>query len=177
MCGDDCSARRPGLEDGCDDSVLHRDEPAEADRKGVCGLVRIATVIGELEPGNKEQPVSAARALRLAVELVEICVPAVGVDGGRHRIVGPPRVIGNAEHVESLPAVEVDELAYRQRAVAPRRMSVELAEEERPMRPACRRPGRRSACELQSCHSSSSSSETTTSLDGDCSSAGCGSSC
>jgi hypothetical protein len=38
-------------------------------------------------------------------------------------------VIGDAEHVEGVTPVEVDELPERERAVAPRRMRVELAEQ------------------------------------------------
>ena len=45
-------------------------------------------------------------------------------------VVGRVHMVGDAEHVEPLLAVQVDHLRYRKSAVAPRRMRVELGKEE-----------------------------------------------
>ena len=44
-------------------------------------------------------------------------------------IVATHDVVGHAQHVEAVPPVQVDELGHRQRAVAPARVGVELAEQ------------------------------------------------
>jgi hypothetical protein len=46
------------------------------------------------------------------------------------RAVTAQQVVGDAEDVEALPPVEVDELRHRQEPVAPGRVGVELAEEQ-----------------------------------------------
>src|SRR5205814_4773808 len=82
------------------------------------------------------EPESGERAIAFPVDLLEIGVevlrghagPSVGGGPG---IVLAQHVVGDAEDVEPGASVEIHELGKRQFAVAPRRVSVELAQESR----------------------------------------------
>jgi hypothetical protein len=109
------------------DSVCDSDELSQPDGDGMGGPQRILVVVGQLEPGQEEQPVERVGAHRLALDLREIARPHLLVD------VAPVarRVIRDREHVEARAPVEVDEIGDGERAVAPRRMRVKLAEQRR----------------------------------------------
>src|SRR5262249_35311244 len=68
------------------------------------------------------------RPLGLGRDLREVVGAVSRVDAEREPIGAANRVVGHGEDVEAVRPVEVDELRQRQRAVAPPRMRVELAE-------------------------------------------------
>ena len=96
---------------------------------------RVGVVVGQLEARDHEQVVEHAGAGGLARELRQVRgeVPAV------HAALAADDVVGDREHVEAGAAVQIAELAWRELAVAPRRMRVELAEQRLDLRPH-RRP-------------------------------------
>jgi hypothetical protein len=100
-------------------TVVDADEIPAADRDGVCGKVRVEVVVGEFEPGNDEQVVLAPGALRLGFDLGEVVRVISCVHTPQRRVCRQPGivaavdVIGDAEHVEGVPPVEVDELRDR----------------------------------------------------------------
>ena len=82
----------------------------------------------QLEAGDHEQVVGIPGAFRLGLDRGEVVVVVARmdvVDGGA----AGDRVIGHAEHVEAGVAVDVDQLGKRERAVAPGRVRVQLAEQ------------------------------------------------
>ena len=98
------------------------------------GLERVHVVERQLEPRDHEQAVRPPRARGLALDVREVVVEAHLVDGPAagarsRRVVCPDHVVGDAEHVESVAPVQVDELGDVERAVAPARVGVQLAEE------------------------------------------------
>ncbi len=105
------------------EAFVDADEGAEADSDGMPGFDRVGILVGQLEAGQDEQVVQAARPLALGRDLVE-----VGVEVGLLDMEAGQGVVGDGEHVETGPAVEVAELAHAPGAVAPRRVGVELAE-------------------------------------------------
>jgi len=83
--------------------------------------VRVGVVVGELEPRHEQEVVQLPRALGLDADRVQVLAVALrgdpgplGVLGGPG-IVGPQRVIGDDEDVETARAVEIDELRQRKR--------------------------------------------------------------
>jgi hypothetical protein len=130
--------RRPftacALEGGLE-SVVDADERAAADGDGMRGEIGVEIVVGQLQPGEEQQVVVAPRALRLGVDLGEVVGVVPGVHASERRVRGQPRivepvdVVGHAEDVEPAAAVQVDELRECERAVAPARVGVELAEQ------------------------------------------------
>jgi hypothetical protein len=109
----------------------------QADRDGVAGPVGIRVVVGELEPGDDQQPEGRECSFTLLLDLVEIAGEALLAHAGASvacgpRIVVTEDVVGDAEHVEARSSVEIDQLGERQLAVAPRRVGVELAQQCRP---------------------------------------------
>lgn len=93
--------------------------------------MRIEVVVRELEAGKQQEVVLALSTLGLRVELGVIAAH----DAARRcverqpRIVAAVDVIGDAEDVEAVPSVQVDELGNHQRAVTPPAVCVELAEQ------------------------------------------------
>jgi hypothetical protein len=103
----------------------------------VAGLPRIGILDGQLEPRQEEQPVPPARPFSLGVDLVEVrgvrLRPNVTVD------CAVDDVIGDREYVETGAAVQIDQLAGIEHAVAPRRVRVKLREQWPPShRPSLR---------------------------------------
>ena len=118
------------------DAVVDADEGADAERERVRSLVGVEVVPGELEPWNEHQAIPLARTPGFVVELGQV----VGEDLRAHaalvallrlqpRIITSTRVVGDAQDVEAAGAVDVDQLADREGAVAPRRVSVQLGEQ------------------------------------------------
>ena len=90
----------------------------------MAGPQGIRIVVRELEAGQDEQPVQADGTRGLSLDLRE-----VGVEPQRvHVIAGAGDVVRDREHVEAALTVEIAQPAHVKRAVAPRRVSVELAE-------------------------------------------------
>ena len=129
----------PALAGGLDclpDPPIDGDEALEAHGQGVRGTVGLHVVVRQLEPGQHEQVVRASRPRRLPVDLGEIrsmkirpyagVGPLIRVEPG---VVDAHDVVRDAEHVEAVRAVDIDELGNRQRAVAPRRVRVKLGEQ------------------------------------------------
>ena len=108
---------------------------AAADCDCVRGEERVEVVVGQLEPGQEQQVVLPAGALGLRLDLCEVVGVVRGMDASERCVVGQPRivaavdVVGDAEDVEAVASVQVDELGQRERAVAPPRVGVELAEQ------------------------------------------------
>lgn len=116
-----CVAQR-GLE-----PVVDRDEAAQPDPDGMAGQPRIRVLDGQLQSRQDEQAVPPPRALGFRVDLVEVGRVGLGPDVGASLAVHD--VIRDREHVEAGAAVEVDELARVEDAVAPRRVRVQLREQ------------------------------------------------
>ena len=96
-------------------------------------LRRVGVVVGELEAGDDEQAVPLECSGGLALELGDVVGVVRGGDASRREvvpgIVGPADVVCDAQEVEAAGAVEIDEGADRERAVAPGRMGVQLREQ------------------------------------------------
>ncbi len=110
------------------DPLHDRDEPAQADGDRVRGSHWVGIVVRQLEPWEDEQPVRSQRALGLTVDLGEIVGMVLGRDPPR---VAVRRVVGDAENVEALEPVEVDEPTDAEHPVAPGRVRVQLGQERR----------------------------------------------
>ena len=110
--------------------AVERDPGPDAQREGVAGVVGVAVVESELDAGHQEQAVLLSRPPRLPVDRIEIALVCRlrQVRGSRRE-----HVVGDAEHVEAVAAVDIDELGQRERAVAPRRVRVELTEKRFPV--------------------------------------------
>jgi hypothetical protein len=66
---------------------------------------------------------------------------AANASPATREIVAAERVVGDGEDVEAKASVKVNQLAQRERAVAPGRMGVQLAEERLGLRPSRRAIG------------------------------------
>ena len=117
------------------DPVVHGHELPAAHGYGMRRHVRVEVVVRELEAREHEQVVVPPCSLRLRGELGKVVGVVRGPDAARRRVGREPRivaavdVVGDAEHVEPVASVEVDELGHGQCAVAPPRVRVELAEQ------------------------------------------------
>src|SRR5262249_23933742 len=112
-------------------SVLHRDRCRQPDGERMCGGVRLGCVVGELEPRQNQEVVERPSSFGMLLDRSEVLGEALGTNAEVHpRIVLGVRVVGYAEDIESGDAVQIDQLAQRKLAVAPRRVSVKLAEEK-----------------------------------------------
>src|SRR5262249_30632190 len=102
----------------------------EAECERVRGEIGIGAVVRQLEARNYYEPVLLESTFRLGTDLGDVRRPRPGIDGARHRVGEAHAVIGDAEHVEVVPAVEINELPERELAVAPRGVCMKLAEQE-----------------------------------------------
>jgi hypothetical protein len=91
----------------------------------------VVVVVGQLEAWDDEHPVRRERAIGLGIDGVEVVAPVVDSDERTVALAAPDGVIGDAEDVEPVFSVEVDEGGERQRAVAPVAVCVQLGEEQR----------------------------------------------
>ncbi len=112
--------RERGIEPGRDVDV--RPQP---DRDGVSRAERVRVVVRELEAGNHKEVVQLARPQRLGANRAQVGVVGAGV----HLALLARRVVGDREDVEAAATVQVAELPQAERAVTPRRVRVELAEQ------------------------------------------------
>jgi hypothetical protein len=100
--------RQPPVE-----AVGERDVRAEADGDGVGGEVGVGVVDSQLGAGHHEQPVPLACPLGLAVDLRDVLAEPFGRDAEpRPWVVGRVHMVGDAEDVELMPAVEVDSARF-----------------------------------------------------------------
>jgi hypothetical protein len=119
------------------EAVVDRDETAQPDRDRVAGPPRIGILDGQLEPRQDEQPVPPARPFSLGVDLVEVRGVRLGANVTIRCAVDD--VIRDREHVEAGAAVQVDQFAGIEHAIAPRRVRVKLREQWPPShRPSLR---------------------------------------
>ena len=126
MCGNERRPARAGGDQRGLETVPEGDKRVEADGQGVRAPSRIVVMVGQLEAREDEQVVERRGASRLGGDRRDVL--GVALCGDVHLPVAQ-RVICDAEDVEPTVAVEVDKLAKRQAAVAPRRVRVELAEQ------------------------------------------------
>ncbi len=128
---DERGAGLDGRLDRLVDAGVDGDEGAEPERQRVRRQPGIGVVVGELEARHDEQAVLPARPRRLALDLGQVGVERGGDDGVRRLrgALGPADVVGDAEDVEAVRPVEIDERRYRQHTVAPGRVRVQLREE------------------------------------------------
>ena len=77
---DERGAGLDGRLDRLVDAGVDRDEAAQPERERMGGEGRVGVVVGELETRDDEQAVPLARARRLALDLGEVGVEAVGGD-------------------------------------------------------------------------------------------------
>ncbi len=129
---DERGAGQDGRLDRLVDAAVDGDEAAEPERQRMGGEARVGVVVGELEARHHEQSVLLARPRSLALELGEVGVEAVGGDAVRRvaaGLDGSADVVGDAEDVEPVRAVEIHERRHRQDAVAPGRVRVQLCQQ------------------------------------------------
>ena len=133
---DDRGAGLCGRSHGLGDPVVHRDEGSEPDGDRMSRQHGLVVVERQLEARDDEHSVRPPGARCLAFDLGEVAGPRLLAHGAEQqpflfapRIVGPHHVVGDAEHVEPVTSVEIDELGDGQLAVAPARMRVQLAEQ------------------------------------------------
>ena len=138
----------PRGQQGADQADVRRDELAQPDRDCVRGEVGVGVgvemVVRQLDPREHQQVVERPCALGLGVDRGEVRGEAPFVDarlGHAPGVVRADDVIGDAENVEAVAAVEIDELAEPKLPIAPRRMGVELAK-QRPLHARSVRLGR-----------------------------------
>ena len=129
MGGDDGGARRAGLRHRRPRPIVHPDEPAQTHGHGVDGQIGVHVRVGQLEPRDHQHPVVAPRPLGHLVDGLEVRGVAALVDRVGGRIGGADHMVGDAEHVESPRAVEVDHLVEAELAVAPGGVGVQLTQE------------------------------------------------
>ena len=92
--------------------------------------VGVGVIDGQLRAGHDEEPVLLACPLGLALDRRDVLPEPVGRHAQvRPRVVGRVHVVGDAEDVKPVRAVEVDEGGEREAPVAPRRLRVELGQE------------------------------------------------
>ena len=118
------------FEDRGHDAALDRDELMQPERESMCRVVGDVPIVSQLEPGEDEEPVLGQGARRLELQLSEIAGPAPGVDRPVQRIIQPSGVICDAKNIESRCSVEIDELRDRKDAVTPRRVGMQLTQQE-----------------------------------------------
>jgi len=126
--GDDGGARSAGLRHRRPRPIVDPDIPAQADGERVDGDVGVHVGIGQLETGNDEQTVVAQRPFGRPIDGVQVRGVVAHTDRVGGRIGGADHMVGDAEHVESPLAVEVDEPIEIERAVAPGAVRVQLAQ-------------------------------------------------
>ena len=119
-----------GFLQGLDEPGFDRHEVLEAERERVCRPIGIRVVVGQLETQEDDEPVVPGGARGLGSHARRVGRPGPRIDCGRHRVVQANRMVGDAEHVEAVAPVEIDDLAERQLPVAPGRVRVQLAEQE-----------------------------------------------
>ncbi len=136
--GDEPRAGSARLPQRADELRLYSNVPPQADRDRVSREIGVVVVERQLGAGDDKHAVAGIRPAGLALDVAHVCRPRLLRDANRMALPfsrTPPGiarrqdVVGDAEDVEAVPAVEVDELPNRQLAVAPGRMRVELAEE------------------------------------------------
>jgi hypothetical protein len=112
--------------------------PPEADRDPVSREIGVVVVERQLGAGDDEHAVAGLRPAGLTLDVAHVFRPRLLRDANRPALPfarTPPGiarrqdVIRDAEDVEAVPAVEVDELRNRELAVAPGRMRVQLTEQ------------------------------------------------
>src|SRR5262249_7981860 len=111
---------------------LEIDELAEPDGDRVRRPRRIVILVRQLEPRDHEQVVEQPRAGCLDLDRLEVPAVRAGRDlplRPRHALRQRKEVVGEAEDVEAVAAVEVDEPANGKEAVAPAGVCVELTEQ------------------------------------------------
>jgi hypothetical protein len=112
---------------------LHRDELRQPQRERVRGVLRLPAVVRQLDARDQEQVVERASPLTLIEDRLEIRVPGVLSEGVSKsepvRVVRGHDVVRDAEDVEAVATVEIDQLSKREAAVAPGRVRVQLTEE------------------------------------------------
>jgi hypothetical protein len=127
-CAPRCAGKRSGARRGqrAVEAVVEADEAAQPEREHVRGLQWIGVVVGELETGDHDQAVAGCGPLGLRLERGEVGLEARRGDSASRRAVN---VVGNGKDVEPGAAVQIHERTQVERAVAPGRVSVKLAEQ------------------------------------------------
>jgi hypothetical protein len=129
---------------GCErrvEPVVEAHEAPQPDGDGMRGAARVGVVVGQLEAGDHEQAVEPPRPLTFLRDPLQVLVVPLAREGGA---AGAADVVGDREHVEARRAVEVDELAQGEGAVAEGRVRVKLAEQRRRHLLPCSSPPARS---------------------------------
>jgi hypothetical protein len=108
------------------EAVRERRQVAQADGEGVRGEPRVGVVVGQLEAREQQQVVDPAGTHGRGLDRTE-----VGGEVGRVDVRPPVTggMVGDAEDVEAVASVEIDELGERQGSVAPVRVRVQLAQQ------------------------------------------------
>jgi hypothetical protein len=125
---DDRGSACPGCPERRLEPLVDRTPGAQADCECVPGLVGISGSVCQLGAGNQQQVVLLTRAPRLALERLHVMGVRLRTEAKRASV-APKQVVGYAEDVEAVHSVQVNELGDGERAVAPRRMGVQLAQE------------------------------------------------
>ena len=102
----------PRGQQGADQADVRRDELAQPDRDCVRGEVGVEMVVRQLDPRKHQQVVERPCALGLGVDRGEVRGEGPFVDarlGHAPGVVRADDVIGDAEDVEAVAAVEIDE--------------------------------------------------------------------
>ncbi len=129
MGGDDGGARGAGLRHRRPRPAVDPDEPAQTHGDGVDGPVGVHIVVGQLEARHHQQSVVAQRPLGGRVDGVEVRGVVTRADRVGVTVGGADHMVGDAEHVESPRAMEVDQLVEVELSVAPCGVRVKLAQE------------------------------------------------
>jgi hypothetical protein len=118
------------------DPAVDGDELSEPDGNDVGRLGGVVIVVGQFEPRDDQHPVRRPRARRFALDLGQMRAPGALVERVEldslplaPGVVRADDVVGDAQHVEAVARVQVDELGDAQPAVAPARVRVQLAEQ------------------------------------------------